>query len=170
MENSALQILTTEGMSRDSIEFARSLDMCYEGQHYYIETPVHDGELKATAKNEIRESFERLHEIRYGHRIQAPMITINIRLRATGRIKEMPVAEIKSGKDIPESAVKQQRKVYLDGQLVASQVYERDRLLCGNTIAGPAIIEEPFHTTVVMSGQTLEVDKLGNLIIHTGGA
>ena len=170
MENSALQLLTTEGMSRDSIEFTRSLDMCYEGQHYYIETPVPGGELKAAAKTEIRDSFERLHEIKYGHRIQAPMITINIRLRATGRIKDVPVAEIKSGKDIPQSAVKPKRKVYLEGQLVESQVYERDQLLCGNTIAGPAIIEEPFHTTVVMTDQTLVVDKLGNLIIRIGGA
>jgi N-methylhydantoinase A len=170
MENSALQILATEGISRDSIEFARSLDMCYEGQHYYIETPVPNVTLEAAAKTGIRDSYERLHEIRYGHRIQAPMLTINVRLRATGRIKETPVAEIEAGKDIPQSAVKQKRKIYLDGQLVESQIYERDQMLCGNTITGPAIIEEPFHTTVVMAGQTLQVDKLGNLIIHTGGA
>jgi N-methylhydantoinase A len=170
MENSARQILTTEGMSSDSIEYARSLDMCYEGQHYYIETPVPNGELMATARKEIKDSFERLHEIRYGHRIQAPLITINVRLRSTGRIKEMPVAEIKQGNDVPQSAIKQKRQIYLGRKFVESQIYERDRLLCGNTIAGPAIVEEPFHTTVVMPDQTLEVDKLGNLIIHTGGA
>jgi hypothetical protein len=31
------------------------------------------------------------------------------------------------------------------------------------------IIEEPFHTTVVMPGQTMGVDNLGNLIIRIGG-
>jgi len=170
MENSALQILTAEGMSRETVEFARSLDMCYEGQHYYIETPVPNGELKGNAKIEISNSFERLHEIRYGYRIEAPLITINARLKAIGKIKEIPVAEVKQGKEIPRSAIKKKRKVYLDGNLVESQIYERDKLLCGNTIAGPAIIEEPFHTTVVMPGQTLQVDKLGNLIIHTGDA
>ena len=170
MENSALQILTAEGMSRDRVEFARSLDMCYEGQHYYIETPVPNGELKGNAKIEISNSFERLHEIRYGYRIEAPLITINTRLKAIGKIKEIPVAEVKQGKEILRSAIKQRRKVYLDGNLVESQIYERDRLLYGNTIVGPAIIEEPFHTTVVMPGQTLQVDKLGNLIIHTGDA
>jgi N-methylhydantoinase A len=170
MENSALQILTAEGMSRDAMEFARSLDMSYEGQHHYVETPVPSGELKENNRAEISNSFESLHETRYGHRIKAPLVTINARLKAIGRIKDVPVAEVGQGKEIPPGAVKPGRQVYLDGELVDSQIYERAGLLCGNSIAGPAIIEEPFHTTVVMPGQTLQVDKLGNLIIEVGGA
>jgi N-methylhydantoinase A len=169
MENSANKILTAEGMSEEMIEFARSLDMCYEGQHYYIETPVTNEALKEDAKIQISKSFARLHEIRYGYRIEAPLVTINARLKAMGKIKDIPVTEIKQGKEIPRGAIKQKRKAYFDGDFVESQIYEREGLLCGNTIVGPAIIEEPFHTTVVMRGHTLEVDKLGNLIIHTGG-
>jgi len=170
MENSAIKILTAEGMSEDTIEFARSLDMCYEGQHYYIETPVTNEALMGSTKIQITKSFEHLHEIRYGYRIEAPLVTINVRLKAIGKIKDIPVTEIKQGKEISRSAVKQKRNVYFDGNFVESQIFEREGLLCGNTIVGPAIIEEPFHTTVVMQGQTLQVDKLGNLIIHTGGA
>jgi N-methylhydantoinase A len=169
MENSANKILTAEGMSEDTIEFARSLDMCYEGQHYYIETPVTNEVLKEDTKIQISKSFAHLHEIRYGYRIEAPLVTINARLKAIGKIKDIPVTEIKQGKEITRSAVKQKRNVYFDGDFVESQIYEREGLLCGNTIVGPAIIEEPFHTTVVMQGHTLEVDKLGNLIILTGG-
>jgi N-methylhydantoinase A len=169
MENSANKILTAEGMSEDTIEFARSLDMCYEGQHYYIETPVTNEALKGDAKIKISKSFELLHEIRYGYRIDAPLVTINARLKAIGKIKDMLVTEIKQGKEIPRTAIKQKRNVCFDGDFVESQIYEREGLLCGNTIVGPAIIEEPFHTTVVMQGHTLEVDKQGNLIIHIGG-
>ena len=43
MEKSAREILNAEGMSEDEIEFTRYLDMGYEGQHYYIETPVPGG-------------------------------------------------------------------------------------------------------------------------------
>ena len=169
MEKSANKILTAEGMSEDTMEFVRSLDMCYEGQHYYIETPVTNEALKGDAKIKISKSFELLHEIRYGYRIDAPLVTINARLKAIGKIKDIPVTEIKQGKEIPRSAIKKKRNVYFDGDFVESQIYERERLLCGNTIVGPAIIEEPFHTTVVMQGHTLQVDQLGNLIIHTGG-
>jgi N-methylhydantoinase A len=169
MENSAFKILTAEGMSKGKIEFTRSLEMGYEGQHYFIETPVPGGELKENTKKEIGNSFERLHETRYGHRIEAPLTTTNARLKAVGKIKDVPVEEIKQVKEIPREAFKKKRKVYLDGNYINTPIYERDKLTCGNTIIGPAIIEEPFHTTVVMPGQTMLVDKLGNLIIQTGG-
>ena len=170
METSALETLIAEGMSEDKIEYNRYLDMGYQGQYYYIETPVPGGELQEGAKKEIGGSFERLHETRYGHRIEAPLTTTGVRLKATGKIKDMPVPEIKKGKEISRNALKKKRKVYFDGSFLDTQIYERNKLICGNTIAGPAIIEEPFHTTVVMPGQILNVDQLGNLTIHTGGA
>lgn len=168
MENNAREILASEGMTSDDMEFVRSLDMGYEGQSYYVETPVPGGSLDENARTVIGESFEELHEKRYGHRINAPLIADNIRLKAIGRIKDTPVAEIGWGKEIPPEAVKPRRQVYLDGSLRDTPIYERDRLLCGNTLEGPVIIEEPFHTTVLMPGQTLEVDRLGNLIINAG--
>ena len=170
MERSAMEILTTEGMSEDETEFTRYLDIGYEGQHYFIETPVPGGILKQSAKKEIGNSFESLHETRYGHRVEAPLTTTSVRVKAVGKIKDVPMPEIKQGKEIPRSAVKKKRKVYLDGNFLDTQIYERNKMTCGNTITGPAIVEEPFHTTVVMPGQTLHVDMLGNLVIHTGGA
>ena len=171
MENRAFNILIAEGISKEAMEFTRSLDICYEGQRYYIETPVPVGKLKKDNKiiKEIRDSFERLYEIRYGHLIKAPLRIINARLKATGKIKEIAISEIKQGKKIPQIAIKKKRGVYLEGDFVEARIYERSGLLCGNTIDGPAIIEEPFHTTVVMPNQTLYVDKLGNLNILTGG-
>jgi N-methylhydantoinase A len=170
MERDAFTTLQAEGMTVNDIEYTRYLDMGYEGQYFFIETPVPGGALPETAKKEIGDAFERLHETRYGHRIQAHLITGNARLKATGRIKDPPLAEIGRGKKTADSAMKSSRKVYLDGAFIDTRIYERERLLAGNNIAGPAIIEEPFHTTVVMPGQMLEVDQLGNLIIHTGGA
>jgi N-methylhydantoinase A len=144
--------------------------MSYQGQQYYIETPVPSEKLTEKSRVEIGNTFENLHEIKYGHRITAPLATANIRLKAVGKIKDVPVGEIEQGKDIPDNAVKSPRKVYLDGGLIDVPIYERDRLLGGNIINGPAIIEEPFHTTVVMPGQILRVDKLDNLVIDTGGS
>jgi len=171
MEHNAFKLLVSEGMSEDVIDCARSLDICYEGQRYYIETPLPTGKLNENDNimREIRDSFERLYEKRYGHLMKAPLRTINARLKTTGKVKEIPLSEIKRGTEIPRTAIKKRRKVFLEGDFVESQIYERSGLLWGNTIDGPAIIEEPFHTTVVMPNQTLHVDILGNLIILTGG-
>ena len=170
MEKRAFNTLKAEGMSRETIQFVRSLEMGYEGQRFYVETPVPSGELRENSKVTIRESFESLHETKYGHRIKAPTITVNARLKAIGKLKEIPVSEIKRGKEIPGNAVKPTRRVYMEGCFVETQIYERERLLYGNTIVGPAIVEEPYHTTLVMPGQKLEIDRLGNLLIYAGGA
>jgi N-methylhydantoinase A len=169
MEGQAYNLLKTEGMTAETIEYTRSMEMGYEDQHYFIETPAPGGVLREKDRWNIGEEFEKLHEARYGHRIQAPLKINILRLKATGRIKDVPVTEIKKGKETPVNALKKKRQVFLDGKMTATPIYERDRLSCGNTIAGPAIIEEPFHITMVMPGQTTEVDRLGNLIIRTGG-
>ncbi len=169
MENSGLEMLREENMSESAVEFVRSLDMCYEGQGHYVEVPLPDRELEEDAKVEIGSAFHHFHEIKYGHRMDAPPRVINIRLKAIGMIKDVPVREVEPGKEIPHGALKPKRKVYLDGDFAECQIFDRYKLLCGNTIDGPAIVEEPFHTTVVMPDQTLHVDKFGNLIIRTGG-
>jgi len=170
LEKAALMTIMEEGISKDKVEFIRSMDMGYEGQHHQVETPVPNGELTEGRKKTISDSFERLHEARYGHRLKNAFTTVNIRLKAIGNLKEISGTQIGQGKDVPAGAVKPTRKVYLDGGFVEARIYEREGLLWGNTITGPAIVEEPFHTTVILPDQVLTVDKLGSLIIGTGGA
>ncbi len=172
MESTARIMLYKEGMTEKTVEFLRSIDICYEGQRYYIDTPVGNGSLKesASAKEDIGETFRRLYQTRYGHLIEAPLKTINIRLKAIGRIPEIPTREIESCKDIPVNALKKPRRIYIEGKFVEAPVYERDRLKNGNSILGPAIIEEPFHITLLLPDQYLEVDRFGNLVIKVGGA
>jgi N-methylhydantoinase A len=169
MENEALKTLLSEGMTEDKIVFIRSLDMGYEFQRHYLETQAPGGQLNDGARKVIAGTFESLHEKRYGHRIAAPLITANIRLKAVGKIKDVPLSEIARGREIPSAARKPSRKVFLDGSFIETPIFERAGLLCGNVIEGPAIVEEPYHTTVVLPGQKLEVDKFGDLVILTGG-
>jgi N-methylhydantoinase A len=100
--------------------------------------------------------------------IEAPLKTINIRLKAIGKIREIAPPQVPPGQAIPENAFKKSRQVFLEGRLIDARVVERGRLLCGHIIPGPAIIEEPYHVTIVMPGQEAGVDRYGNLIIETG--
>src|SRR5713101_6441557 len=47
-------------------------------------------------------------------------------------------------------------------------VYDRGRLLCGDQINGPAIIEEPSSTTVLHGGDVVTVGQYGELVIEVG--
>ena len=169
MEHTGLEMLEEEGIQKNAIEFVRSLDMSYEGQGHYVEVPLSNLKLKEGAKTEISSIFHRFHETKYGHTLKAPQRIITVRLKAIGKIKELRTAEIKAGKNIPNDAYKVKRKIYLDKVIHECQIYDRNMLLSGNVISGPAIVEEPFHTTVVMPDQTLHVDSTGNLIINIGG-
>jgi N-methylhydantoinase A len=59
------------------------------------------------------------------------------------------------------------RPVYLEGRLVDTPVYDRFRLAPRATIKGPAIIEQPDTTTLVLPRQTAVVDAGGNLILQS---
>ena len=62
------------------------------------------------------------------------------------------------------------RKITFEGAgAVEAVVYDRARLLHGNVIAGPAIIEEVASTTVVEPGDTVTVNAFGHLVMTLGG-
>jgi N-methylhydantoinase A len=170
MEQRARSMLLAENIPADAIEYSRSLDICYQGQRYYLEVPFPKSKKKSRSDiiREITNSFETSYETRYGHRMNAPLKCVNARIRAEGKIKEIAIPQLSHDSDIPAAAVKKSRAIFLDGQFIESQIYERSLLLWGNEIDGPAVIEESFHTTVLMPGQKLHVDRLGNLIIQTG--
>jgi N-methylhydantoinase A len=166
MEDRGRAMLRQEGIADGSVDLQRSVDMCYEGQGHYVEVPMPDGKLKEETRAEISRRFHELHEVRYGHRMERTPKTINVRLKAIGRIEKAHPKEQQGTAAIPGNAFKPERKVYWEGQLNLWKVVERNRLLPGNRIAGPAIVEEPHHTTVVWPGQVVIVDGFKNLIIE----
>ncbi|MDK2986791.1 MAG: N-methylhydantoinase, partial [Clostridia bacterium] len=57
------------------------------------------------------------------------------------------------------------RKVYFNDGFVETAIYNRDNLLPGQQVTGPAIIEQLDSTTVVFPGQTARVDAFNNIVI-----
>ncbi len=51
------------------------------------------------------------------------------------------------------------------GGLLETPLYDRAQLLRGHRVAGPALIQEYASTTVLLPGDSLVVDRMGNLDI-----
>ena len=49
-------------------------------------------------------------------------------------------------------------------------VYERSALPAGTKLSGPVIVEEPMATTLLHPGETLDVDRFGNLVLRTSNS
>ncbi len=65
---------------------------------------------------------------------------------------------------IDYSAVRPARLVFWteSGKTIETQVFEGEKLVPGNSVPGPAIVETADTTVVVHPGQTLAVDAFGN--------
>ena len=51
------------------------------------------------------------------------------------------------------------------GEFVETPVYGSEKLMAGNVIAGPAIIEVPTSTTVIPRNHACRVDGYGNHVL-----
>ena len=65
---------------------------------------------------------------------------------------------------IPDDAIEGTRSIIIDSKQMEVRLYNRHNLLCGNRIAGPAMIIEYSSTIVVPPFASGFVDGYGNLI------
>jgi N-methylhydantoinase A len=69
--------------------------------------------------------------------------------------------------DPPQESLKSIRKVYFEENqaFLDTRIFERERLLAGNVIEGPAIVEESNATTLIYPGMVGKVDPYGAILI-----
>jgi N-methylhydantoinase A len=172
----ARQMLIDDGVDRSQMAFQRMLDMRYVGQEYTVTVPV-----PATLSDDwlpsVRAEFDRRHERTYGHAsVEEPVEVVSLRLTAFGRMPELKPQLLPDGGPIPPAEAKRTSlPVFFTGRagridkqdqnFVDCPVYDRDALLAGNVIVGPALVLETGATAVLNPGLQLTVTPLGSLLI-----
>ena len=91
---------------------------------------------------------------------------LTFRLKASAPRARFRLEEIRGAGKNPSAAQKRTRACWFDGRKVDTPVYDGDKLMAGNVIAGPAIIEERTTTAVVPGGFTAQVDQFRNCILQ----
>ena len=126
-----------------------------------------------SARAEIKRLFDEAHDLRYSHSAPEESADIvSLRVSAIGRLGKPQFARIaQGGKTPPASALRGVRTVLFEGAgALEAPVYDRAKLLQGNVVAGPAIIEEVASTTVVEPGDAVTVNEFGHLMMQLGSA
>ena len=154
------------------IHVARALDMRYVGQEHLVTIPVPMEFFASEDRAGIKRLFDAEHELRYGTSAPVEAAEIaSLRTAVTGVLAKPQFERIPAGNDTPpQSARRGARQAFFCAGFVDTPAYDRMSLLYGNRIVGPALIEEHASTTVLMPGDTLIVDEIGNLVILVGGA
>ena len=161
LESQCLAPLLAEGHPVERVLLKRSADLRYTGQNYELEVDGADGSPEA-----LRAVFERRHRQLYGYATGESVECVNLRVTAQ-LVSDEPVLPpaIADGPARPVGAL---RAYFRDTGEVAMPRYERGALPPGQPVAGPAIVEDEWSTTIVYPGQRCQADWLGNLLIEVG--
>lgn len=170
LEERALREAQEEGFSTDQLELHRELDLRYPYQGYELTVPCPWKPLRDPDKERLRDAFDHLHQQVYATaaKDEGPEI-VNVRVISQSKIPHLSLPRLASGGRGAEHALSGQRPALFDETAGYQPVpaYARQRLLAGNTIEGPAIVEQFDSTTVLLPGQSAEVDAFGSLVIGT---
>ena len=141
----------------------RAVDMRYLGQEHTVTVALAD----LDDWPNLRKQFDDAHERAYGY--AAPDVEVqllNLRLAIVYPIARphLPARERRTS-GTPSCAT---RTVFsmLAGATREFRIYQREDLRPGDTIEGPAAVEEPGTTTIVDTGDHLSVENHGCLIIQ----
>jgi N-methylhydantoinase A len=158
--------LVAEGVEPGAMRFQRQLDLRYLGQSYELTVDVATPFNKEALNSSI-EAFHRRHGEIYGYSAaDEPVEFVSVRLRAVGAIPEPHLAEYETRDEMANPTSR--RIIYFEGpdSWVETPVYERGSLSPGNSLEGPAVIEQYDSTTVVYPCWEASVDGYGILSLR----
>ena len=171
LEAEGRKALEDSGIRHDRIVFERAADMRYLGQEHAVAVRMPGFVGDEAARAEVKRRFDEAHDLRYSHSAPEESADIvSLRVSAIGRLNKPEFPRIAEGETTPPaSAGRGERAVNFDGVgALAAKVYDRKKLLAGNVIEGPAIIEEAASTTVIEPGDRVTVNEYGHLVMELG--
>ena len=150
--------LLAEGHRAEAIDVRPSVDVRYVGQNYELEVAW------AGDVDGLRGGFHALHRRLYAYATDDAVECVNLRVRAgveatEARLPEWPTTG--TGQPFTEHEA-----YFPETGPTALPVYRRDDLVPEQPLKGPALVEDPWATTLVYPGLTARLDRLGNLFLE----
>ena len=170
LREQALAEASEEGFAHEAVKLTRLLDLRYPHQGYTLPVAC-PADITDADKARLKHAFDEVHLQVYGQsapREDAEIVTF--RLQAEIEVPRLELPALAHGDGRAERALKGERPLFDidDNRFVRAAVYDRQALMAGDRIAGPAIIDQFDATTVLLGGQTATVDDTATLIIQTG--
>lgn len=166
MEAEAFASFDEIGVKHEDVTLARTIDIRYIGQFHEIEVDVDGGKISQQATDKATERFAEKHEALYTFSMPDNDTEIlTLRLKATTPNAPFHLNEREIGNKDPSAALKLERQCYFNGKAISTPVYDGVKLLSGNVIPGPAIIEETTTTVVVPESYDCMVDKYDGYLL-----
>lgn len=169
MERQAASEAVEEGFEPSAMKLTRQVELRYPHQGYTLSVDCPDGVVTDADKAKIKASFDDLHYRVYGqaaHGEDPELVTLRVTSETSvPMLRNVPIA---AGDGDLRAALTGERQLYdVDLRTYGTaRIYDRKALRAGDTVEGPAIVDQYDSTTVVLSDFRATVDPSGMLSIE----
>lgn len=167
MGQEGLTVLAKEEIPEEQRVLVGTMTVKYFGQYRGIDVEWPSRNITREAINEGLAAFHRKHKDLYGYADENyPLEIMGFGLTAIGKLPPITLKEIKTGDKNPGQALKGVREAYFEesGGYTETRIYDGDKMLAGNLLDGPCVIEERMTNVVIPPGYQMIVDEYGNYI------
>jgi N-methylhydantoinase A len=171
MEREARDSFAAIGIPGEQVSLRRTVEIRYIGQYHEVEVEMAGGDIGEAEIAAAVAAFSDKHKALYTFSMPWKGVEVlNLRLKATVPKAPFHLQKIAAGSEDPSAALKRRRSCRFENREVDTPVYDGSRLLAGNIIPGPAVIEEPTTTVVVPKSFHCAVDSFKNYLLtrHQG--
>jgi len=168
LEARGRELLIEAGAALGDIRIEPAADVRYVGQGYEVTVALAHSVLMSKDAAGLRSAFEAVYVERFGRSLPDMQVeVVSWRLRASAAAMADEVRLEQSGRSEGPSRTGE-RPVYFSelAGFRTTPVYSRGRIVAGDRVDGPAIIEEAESTVVVGPRAHVVIDQAGNLIMH----
>jgi N-methylhydantoinase A len=165
MEEEGMAILNREGVPENKRSWTRSMRLRYYGQFRDVEVEWPSGPITKEAIAKGIDNFHKRHKELYGSANKNyPLDIMGFGLAAIGSMPRIKIGNIPSGSSDCSAALKGERDAYFEESngFVKTRVYDGDKMLTGNVLEGPCIVEQRMTNVVIPPTFKMLVDEYGN--------
>lgn len=156
--------LAQHGIDTGRAELSARADIRFVGQEHTLITPVPLGLSAAELASKLKESFAERHRAQYGQADERRDIeVVTVRATALGGVPHPNLVATEVGPSVPSPHTTRSVWFTSENATVETAIWERATLKPGDTVQGPALIEEWNSTTLVNPGQTARVDGFNSI-------
>lgn len=168
LDDEATSKLEKDGVESSDIKLTRFAECRYHGQGFELRAEIPDGDFNGASVSQVVENFHKQHDIDYGYRYddaEVELVTIRVVGEADSKTLEWRELEPAKGKDVKEAIMYERNTVFADGQTKLTPRYDREKLLFGHVVYGPALVMQHDSTSLIPPGWSGTVSRFGNLMI-----
>lgn len=159
--------LAGDGFSEDRISIRRSLDMRYVGQVHECTVEIDPFKVTEATINDIKAAFHARHKELYTYdEPHSAIEVVNVESTIAGHVDKPNRMTIGAGGGAHEALKGTRAMVFsADGIAQDTPVYDGSVMGAGDTLHGPAVIEEVTTTIVVEPGWTVALHETGVYVL-----